>query len=91
MDLILTICDSAAGETCPFWPGQPLTAHWGLPDPAAVTGDAGAVRRAFAMTYRALERRIEAFLALPLDHLSLPDLQRALAAIGQMDSPGRAA
>lgn len=65
VDLVITVCDSAAAETCPVWPGHPLTAHWGLPDPAAVTGDPAAIRQAFADTYRRLEVRIAALLALP--------------------------
>jgi arsenate reductase (thioredoxin) len=73
-DFIFTVCDNAANEVCPAWPGKPMTAHWGVPDPAAVTGDDVAVARAFRNAYAALERRIELFAALPfksLDHLSL--------------------
>ncbi len=62
MDLIVTVCDQAAGETCPIWPGQPRTAHWGIPDPAAVDGSDGARREAFETAYEELERLISTFL-----------------------------
>ena len=74
LDFIFTVCDNAANEVCPVWPGQPMTAHWGIPDPAAVTGDEKAVLAAFRDAYTSLHRRIELFAALPvksLDHLSL--------------------
>ncbi|WP_299690967.1 arsenate reductase ArsC [Hydrocarboniphaga sp.] len=74
MAFIFTVCDQAAGEQCPYWPGQPMTAHWGLPDPAAVEGTDEQKRKAFADTYIALHRRIELFVSLPfdkLDHLAL--------------------
>ena len=74
MDFVFTVCDQAAAEACPYWPGQPMTAHWGLPDPAAAAGTAAERGLAFAATYRALLRRILVFSALPLatiDNLSL--------------------
>ncbi|MFN3370230.1 MAG: arsenate reductase ArsC [Sphingomonadaceae bacterium] len=82
MDLILTVCDSAAGESCPAWPGHPATGHWGLPDPAAARqADAPA---AFAATYAALERRIGALIALPPEALDGPGLKAELARIGRL-------
>ncbi len=83
MDFVFTVCDSAAAEECPFWPGQPMTAHWGLPDPAAVEGSEVEKALAFAETYRALSRRIGAFTALPLAALDAMSLQRKLREIGQ--------
>jgi arsenate reductase len=89
MDFILTVCDNAAGETCPIWPGQPMTAHWGLPDPAAVEGSEIARRRAFRQAFAALENRIRLFTSLPLASLDRLALQRQLDAIGRR--PGTAA
>ena len=66
MDFVFTVCDNAAKEQCPYWPGQPLTAHWGVPDPAAVTGSADEIARAFRDAFVMLDRRIGLFLALPL-------------------------
>src|SRR5438034_10206869 len=74
LDFVFTVCDNAAGEICPVWPGQPMTAHWGIEDPAAVEGDEEARRRAFRNAFYALQRRIRLFLALPfesIDELSL--------------------
>ena len=74
LDFIFTVCDNAAGEVCPVWPGQPMTAHWGVPDPAAVTGSDAEIAAAFAETYRLMNNRISAFVNLPLasiDRLSL--------------------
>jgi arsenate reductase len=82
MDLIITVCDSAAGEACPVWPGHPMTSHWGMPDPAAVTGDDEAIGAAFAETYDALHRRISALLALPLADLPRDDARAAIDRIG---------
>ena len=90
MDFIFTVCDDAAGEACPIWPGQPITAHWGLPDPAAVEGSEMERRSAFRHTYAALENRIRLFLALPLDSLDRMSLQNRLDAIGRKP-PGAAA
>jgi protein-tyrosine-phosphatase len=82
MDFIFTVCDSAAGETCPIWPGHPATAHWGVPDPAAVTGSEADQRHAFAQAYVVLRRRIELFLSLPLDKLEHLALATRLRDIG---------
>lgn len=90
MDFIFTVCDSAAGEPCPVWPGHPMTAHWGLPDPAAVEGSDMERRRAFRQTYAALENRIKLFASLPLDSLDRLSLQGNLDAIGRKP-PGTAA
>lgn len=81
LDFIITLCDSAAGETCPVWPGRPVSAHWALPDPAAVE-DETERRATFAATLRALEARIEQLLALPIDVLDASELRQRLAAIG---------
>ena len=80
MDFVFTVCDQAAGEVCPVWPGQPMTAHWGMPDPAAVDGEAAP--RAFMATAVGLRRRIELMLALPIDKLDRLSLQREVNAIG---------
>jgi arsenate reductase len=82
MDLIITVCDSAAGEACPAWPGHPMTSHWGMPDPAAVTGDDAAIGAAFAETYHALHRRLSALLTLPLADLSGNGAKAAIDRIG---------
>ncbi len=83
LDFVFTVCDKAAGEVCPVWPGQPLTAHWGLPDPAAVEGDEAQQLQAFQDTALALKRRIELMLALPLSTLDKMSLQQAVRDIGQ--------
>ncbi len=83
MDFVFTVCDSAAAEECPFWPGQPMTAHWGLPDPAAVTGSDAEKALAFADTYRMLSNRIGIFVNLPLTQLDKLTLQKRLDAIGK--------
>ena len=82
-DLIVTVCDNAAGETCPVWPGQPMRAHWGVEDPAAIIGPPPEIAAAFADAYRLLHERIERLLALPLDSLDGPALKRAADAIGE--------
>ena len=82
MDFIFTVCDSAAGEVCPLWPGKPVTAHWGVPDPVAVTGTEVQRRMAFRDTALVLQRRIELLLALPLRNLDNLVLQRELRDIG---------
>jgi len=82
LDFVFTVCDNAAGETCPFWPGQPMTAHWGVPDPAAATGSEAEVRLAFADTFRRLSNRISLFVSLPLKSLDKLTLQRQLHSIG---------
>lgn len=83
LDFVFTVCDKAAGEVCPVWPGQPLTAHWGLPDPAAVEADEAQQLQAFQDTALALKRRIELMLALPLTTLDKMSLQKAVRDIGQ--------
>lgn len=83
MDFVFTVCDNAANETCPFWPGQPISAHWGLPDPAAVTGTEAEIGLAFHDTYRMLRNRISIFVNLPLAQLDRLSLQKELDSIGQ--------
>ncbi len=83
MDFVITVCDQAAGEMCPIWPGQPMTAHWGLPDPAAVEGSKAEIAAAFAETYRMMNNRIEIFVNLPMDTLSRLSLQKRLDEVGQ--------
>jgi protein-tyrosine-phosphatase len=85
LDFVFTVCDNAAGETCPLWPGQPMTAHWGVPDPAQATGSSAEVALAFKATYRALNLRIGIFAALPLRSLDRLSLQNKLRDIGQME------
>lgn len=82
-DFIFTVCDNAAGEACPVWPGQPLTAHWGVPDPAAVEGLPSEIALAFADTYRMLANRISIFTSLPLASLDRMTLQSRLTDIGR--------
>ena len=82
LDFVFTVCDSAAAEECPFWPGQPMTAHWGLPDPAAVEGSDAQKALAFADTYRAMRRRLQAFCALPLATIDALSLRSSLRDIG---------
>ena len=81
LDFIFTVCDNAAGETCPIWPGQPMTAHWGIEDPAAVDGEAQ--ERAFQAAFYALQRRIQLFLALPIESIDEMSLQKRLSDIGK--------
>jgi len=83
LDFVITVCDNAAGEACPFWPGQPMTAHWGVPDPAAATGGEAEVRLAFTDALRMLRNRIEIFVSLPLAKLDKMTLQQKLDAIGK--------
>jgi protein-tyrosine-phosphatase len=83
LNFVFTVCDSAAGEVCPVWPGQPMTAHWGLPDPAAVVGSEAVIRAAFADTYKMLTKRIRIFANLPMHSLDHISLQRRLRDIGQ--------
>lgn len=85
------VCDNAAGEVCPVWRGQPMTAHWGVPDPAAVEGSDEHKRRAFAKTSRILTNRIGLFASLPLDKVDRLSLARKLREIGNSDTPGNAA
>ena len=86
LDFVFTVCDQAAAEQCPVWPGQPMSAHWGVPDPAAVTGKDAEIRAAFADTHRMLNNRISIFCSLPLKSLDRLALQKRLDAIG--DSKG---
>lgn len=83
LDFVFTVCNNAAGEVCPIWPGQPATAHWGLPDPAAVEGTEAVKRAAFADTIRMLYNRVSIFVSLPLASLDKLTLQQRLDAIGQ--------
>lgn len=83
LDFVITVCDNAAGEVCPVWPGQPVTAHWGLPDPAAVEGSEGERRLAFAQAFALLERRITLFTALSPHSLERLALERKLRDIGR--------
>src|SRR5579871_1333462 len=88
LDFVFTVCDNAAGEACPYWPGQPMTAHWGVPDPAAATGSEAEIRLAFADALRMLRNRIEIFASLPLGKLDQMTLQNALDAIGNTKDAG---
>ena len=83
LDFVFTVCDDAANETCPIWPGQPMTAHWGLPDPAAVEGSEAEKRVAFADTSRMLTNRISIFTSLPIASLDRLSLQKKLDEIGR--------
>jgi arsenate reductase (thioredoxin) len=85
LDFVFTVCDNAAGETCPVWPGQPMTAHWGVPDPALATSSPAEVALAFKDTYRMLNQRIGIFAALPLRSLDHLSLQKKLREIGQVE------
>ena len=85
LDFVFTVCDNAAGESCPVWPGQPMTAHWGVPDPAEATGTPGEVAMAFRDAYRMLARRIEVFAALPIRSLDQMTLRSRLREIGRME------
>jgi arsenate reductase (thioredoxin) len=84
LDFVFTICDNAAGEACPVWPGQPMTAHWGIPDPAAAAGTPAEIAVAFKDAYRMLNQRIGVFAALPLASLDHIGLQSKLCEIGRM-------
>jgi arsenate reductase (thioredoxin) len=89
LDFVFTVCDNAAREVCPVWPGQPMTAHWGVPDPAAVRGSAAEIERAFREAFFILDRRITLFLSLPLKSLDSLALKRELDNIGQTMKPVR--
>jgi arsenate reductase len=95
LDFVFTVCDNAAQETCPVWPGQPMTAHWGVPDPAAATGNEAEIRFAFADALRMLTNRINIFVSLPIRSLDQLTLQRQLDSIGKtkdkVDKPASAA
>lgn len=83
MDFVFTVCDKAAAEVCPVWPGQPMTAHWGIPDPAAVVGASDEIERAFRDAFTVLDRRISLLLCLPLASLERLALERELRRIGR--------
>jgi arsenate reductase (thioredoxin) len=83
MDFVFTVCDNAAKEVCPLWPGQPMTAHWGVPDPAAVTGTPEEIQRAFRDAFTILQRRIDLFLCLPLASLEKLAIQKEIDKIGK--------
>jgi len=82
MDFVITVCDQAAGETCPVWPGHPVVAHWGVPDPAAVTGSEKERQQAFGDALAALERRVKLFVKLPIEKLDAMAIARETRAIG---------
>jgi protein-tyrosine-phosphatase len=84
LDFVFTVCDNAAAEACPLWPGQPMTAHWSIPDPAAAVGSEAQVRLAFADAFRMLNNRIEIFVNLPMKSVDQLSLQRRLDEIGRM-------
>jgi len=94
LDFVFTVCDNAAAETCPIWPGQPMTAHWGVPDPAAAIGTEAEIRLAFADALRMLTNRINIFVSLPLHKLDHLSLQKRLDEIGNtkdVGEPGKTA
>ncbi len=84
LDFVFTVCDNAAGEVCPVWPGQPITAHWGIADPAAATGSDDDKRRAFSQAFTQLNRRISLFINLPLTKLDAMAIKRELDGIGRL-------
>ncbi len=88
LDFVFTVCDDAAQEICPVWPGQPMTAHWGVPDPAAATGKEAEIRVAFADAFRMLNNRISIFVSLPLRSIDRLSLQTRLDAIGERKDAG---
>ncbi len=83
MDFVFTVCDNAANEVCPVWPGQPMTAHWGVPDPAAAKGSAHEIQRAFREAFTILDRRISLFLSLPLASIDRLSLKKEVDQIGR--------
>ncbi|HEY4379190.1 MAG TPA: arsenate reductase ArsC [Acidobacteriaceae bacterium] len=83
MDFVFTVCDNAANEMCPYWPGQPMTAHWGIPDPASVEGTTEEIARAFQDAFSILDRRISLFLCLPLSTLGQMAIQKEIEGIGR--------
>lgn len=89
MDIVITVCDNAAGESCPFWPGAPVSAHWGIADPAAIEGSDAEKRAAFQIAFEQVKARIDAFLALPVETLSRDTLKAALTDIGQLPGATR--
>ena len=91
LDFVFTVCDNAANEACPVWPGQPMTAHWGVPDPAEAKGNAAEIALAFKDAYRMLNQRIQVFAALPIRSLDTLSLQHRLEEIGRMQRAAAAA
>jgi arsenate reductase len=91
LDFVITVCDKAAGEVCPYWPGQPMTAHWGIPDPAAVEGTEVERTFAFRQAFKAMETRIKLFLSLPIASIDRMRLQQRMDAIGKtpLDIPSQ--
>jgi arsenate reductase len=89
LDFVFTVCDQAAGEMCPVWPGQPMTAHWGIEDPAAVEGSDDAKRKAFFKTYNELQRRLSILVSLPLDKVDRLTLKKRLEEIGKLREQGQ--
>jgi arsenate reductase len=85
LDFVFTVCDNAANEVCPIWPGQPMSAHWGIPDPAAAAGTDAEIRLAFAEAYRMLENRISIFTNLPISSMDRLTLQARIEKIGQSE------
>jgi protein-tyrosine-phosphatase len=90
LDFVFTVCDNAANEVCPVWPGQPMTAHWGVPDPAAVEGDPKKIEAAFREAFMTLQRRIELFANLPVKTLDRMSLKQEVDAIGKVTDEGKA-
>lgn len=91
LDFVFTVCDNAAGEVCPIWPGQPMSAHWGIPDPSVTEGSEAEIALAFAEAYRQLNSRITLFCALPMASLDRMSLQRRLDEIGKSKAPDESA
>lgn len=89
LDFVFTVCDNTAGEVCPIWPGMPMTAHWGIEDPAAVAGSDEQKRKAFSATFKSLQRRISLFTGLPLAKLDAMAIRRELDRIGRLQEMGR--
>src|SRR3546814_3594554 len=89
MDFVFTVCGDAAGETCPIWPGHPMTAHWGIEDPSHVEGNDIERERAFVTALRYLENRIKLFMALPFDQLDVMALRAHVSEIGQGEGDGK--
>lgn len=89
LDFVFTVCDNAAGEVCPIWPGQPMTAHWGIEDPAAVEGDETAKRHAVSAAFRLLNRRVSLFTSLPIARLDAMSLKNELDGIGKLRDKGQ--
>ena len=90
LDFVFTVCDNAAGEACPVWPGQPMTAHWGIPDPAEATGNPAEIALAFKDAYRMLHQRIAAFAALPIRSLDQLTLRERVRDIGRLEGATKA-